>query len=534
MSSTSGEINQLLVDDDTFVAVNFISEWVRYGNTSSIIFSVKSDSLYSIVVEYAINNDFDIVDSETFINTVLNKTETITLQVRSRYMRFSVLDLTNPCVLKCQGFYFSSPLDSTKKKNEVVVSNLPISAFGSVDTTTIHPMHQYLFNKGVSGSLNTGAWAIPYSDIKGFANGPTTFFQFSNGCGGIGYTNLPNETAIIQGGTFSTPFQNVVCRFSALYYQSVKIAPDLGPTTQYVGMGSSDLTTMVIQDGFFFGYADPSLVWNDPDSFGIIWINRGVRTFIPRTEWNLDKANGTGVLPDLNWGYLNVFQIKGQCIGGGAISFHIEDPISGLFVTVHKIRYANTSFSTSLGDPGLGMVIYQKNEPGSVQDSPLDVTLSGSFMIGIQGLVTTGYDRFSVDNEVMGVTTEASIISIRNNPIFYGTPNHLEVSIDFLSVSGDNGKPTIIRVYRNPTIIAPTWVSTYTNLIPVDKDITGTFGGLGNGVLLYTFELGKENSFYIKLHNLHTYLLSGDTITMTATTTVSADFVGSLGFHRGR
>ena len=84
-------------------------------------------------------------------------------------------------------------------------------------------------------------------------------------------------------------------------------------------------------------------------------------TQIAQTDWNLDKANGTGDLPNIDWSLGNVYQIRYQWLGYGSITFYIEEPTTGFYVPVHRIQYANTQQVPSLFQPTLQFLVNVAN-----------------------------------------------------------------------------------------------------------------------------------------------------------------------------
>ena len=80
-----------------------------------------------------------------------------------------------------------------------------------------------------------------------------------------------------------------------------------------------------------------------------------------QTDWNIDKANNTGALPTIDFTKGNVFAIRFQFLGFGAIQYFIEHPTTGQFCLVHINRYANTNTRPSLNDPSMPLCIEAAN-----------------------------------------------------------------------------------------------------------------------------------------------------------------------------
>ena len=59
-----------------------------------------------------------------------------------------------------------------------------------------------------------------------------------------------------------------------------------------------------------------------PTSTGVL----AQETLIPQNTWNHDKADGTQFLPNIDWSFGNVFEIRYQWLGFGNIEFFVEHP----------------------------------------------------------------------------------------------------------------------------------------------------------------------------------------------------------------
>jgi len=90
------------------------------------------------------------------------------------------------------------------------------------------------------------------------------------------------------------------------------------------------------------------------------------------STWNADKFDGTstsGITLDPTKG--NVYQIKYQWLGFGMIRFFVENPETGKFALVHKIKYANANTEPSIDDPSLPLLLEVINTANTTNLLPL-------------------------------------------------------------------------------------------------------------------------------------------------------------------
>lgn len=176
--------------------------------------------------------------------------------------------------------------------------------------------------------------------------------------------------------------------------------------------------------------------------------------FIPQSEWNGDKLDGTGAtgaIIDPTKG--NVFQIGIQYLGFGTFTFSVEVATADNnpdFVVVHTIRNPNTLTTPTLGNPSFPftMAVYSA---GSTSNLTVSV---GSFAGFVEGLKMLQGGRFSYYNQLttVGSTNLQAIFTIQNTRSYQGRSN--QAVINLLSVSGalKHTSPTIFYLIKNGTL----------------------------------------------------------------------------------
>ena len=136
---------------------------------------------------------------------------------------------------------------------------------------------------------------------------------------------------------------------------------------------------------------------------------------IPQSTWNLDHADGTEILPDIDWSKGNVFQIRYQWLGYGAITFYLEAPGTGNLLPVHRIAYANANTTPSVLVPTFRFNAFVTNQ-ATVKDVTAFVGSAAGF---VDGGKTIEGSRLAQNYEKSGVGTSFEPIVSLCAPRFY-------------------------------------------------------------------------------------------------------------------
>lgn len=275
--------------------------------------------------------------------------------------------------------------------------------------------------------------------------------------------------------------------------------------TQIAGIGNTT-------DGYFFGY--------NGTSFGILHRAGGSDTWIPQEEWNGNRMLGDErYIQTLDPEQGNVFQIRYQWLGFGAIQFSIENNVSGNLEVVHTIRYANQNTSVSVNNPSFPFFA----ESANTTNNTAIVMNIPSIGLYIEGKDTSaGETRNAIDNTKTSVSTETNILTIRNKSTYQSVSNSIVVQPDFVTLAVDGTKNSVFRVYANATLGgSPSYTDVRTNNSVVDYDTAGTT--ISNGVLLASFALDKAGSLSQAFREFEFYLNPGQTMTFSCESTANTD-----------
>jgi hypothetical protein len=406
--------------------------------------------------------------------------------------------------------------------------HLEKTAFGALHTEQYLPKRHYIWNKVNNGTALTAT--VPYSDIKYYDSGVNGLIsENNNGLIRLSGLNVVEELTMRGSGYKYNPGQTLMSRFTGKFFQGAKDPGGTGCTIMYLGFGNYD-NSNVVENFLGFGYGDDTLPYSQ-ENFGVIYTDRGVRQFFPKTAWNKDKCDGTtSSLNITDWNKINVFQVELIYLGGGNIDYKIMDVNTETFVTVHRLELTGALTSTSLGDPNLGFGMHIHVTANSIPLLTTDSVECGSFGLFIEGESLREIDRGGVFNQATGITTEAHVLSVRNDTTFYSLVNHGSIDIDIITAAVDGTKNAIVAFYKNATLTTPVWTAVNANLFSVSSDTAGTYT-LASGQLLWANALAKVDEITMTLTDIHIHLDPGDSLTITCQSASSTDCSASMGWH---
>lgn len=235
--------------------------------------------------------------------------------------------------------------------------------------------------------------------------------------------------------------------------------------------------------------------------------------WVTQTAWNRDNADGTGLLPVIDFTKGNVFQIRYQWLGYGFLEFSIEHPEDGKFRTVHVIPYANANTMPSFQNPTLPLHMMAWNNANTS-----NLTIKSSSMAGITEGNKPNAQGFSHgdSNSITDLdTTERPIISLKNNLIHQSKLNRVRIEPGFVTLATESTKPAIFRLRIDPTLTgtpAFTDSDAATSVSSVDTAASGLTGGR----VIFTIVLGKTDSQIVNLATINKMLNPGEMLTVTA------------------
>jgi hypothetical protein len=362
----------------------------------------------------------------------------------------------------------------------------PLTAFGDLRTSNLTPILQmefpYVVNTRKLGSnlLGSGTAVIDKSRIT-LSTGTTT--------------SSTAEVYTLRKAKYR-PGEGIVIRYTLVF-----TAPVAG-ATQVGGLIDSE-------DGLAFGY-------NGLD-FGILHRNSAdalTNTWVTQDNWNIDPADGSKTLPALDFTKGNVFEISYQWLGFGAIFFYIENPETGRFIQVHRIKYANTQEYPSLSNPTLPLCLAVTN--GATTN---DMKICSSSMAAFtEGLIQKNPVVNAFSETVTSSATESLLMSLQSTATFGGHANHVETFLTYLTcaMSSSGNRTVTIRVRLNCAVTTPGYVNHDTSSSVLAYGAGGTLDlATDPGVVLFSVTIANNTSQVVDLGPLALVFEAEDTITIT-------------------
>lgn len=177
--------------------------------------------------------------------------------------------------------------------------------------------------------------------------------------------------------------------------------------------------------------------------------------FIPQDEWNMDVMDGTGSTDNpsgvlLDPTKLNVFQIKIQYLGAGAITFEVEVVSDGNnpdFATVHALRLPNTLTKPSFGNPSFPFTMSAYS-----QGSTTNLTVQAASFAGfIEGQKRLHGNRFSYYNAVTtgNASTYVPLFTVYNSLVHNNRANQSVINILSINAAVKHTQPVVFYLIKN-------------------------------------------------------------------------------------
>jgi len=379
------------------------------------------------------------------------------------------------------------------------LDNQATSAFGDINTAELIPLIQLDFIYGLN--IQTGKSTIANTGVVDTLNSRLRIQTGTNATGSAIFESVRPAKY--------RPGQGVDAKFTFAFTTGVV------NSQQEIGIGN-------LIDGYFFGYVGTS--------FGIIYRNNSVDTFIPQSSWNIDPCDGTGVTGvNINPTFGNIGRVKYPYLGYGNIKFFIQNPNDGTFILIHIIKYVNTTQTVQLTNPNLSFWARVVNT-GNTSNL---IAYCGSVGIFLSGERKFLGATWAINNFKTGITTQTNILTIKNATSYNGVTNRSLIRLKSISFASDggNGVATLI-VTRNATLGGT----------PVYTAINGTIAGAGatitngnsitsydtagttvtGGQALFNTIVSRNSSSFLDVTELDLFLDPGSTLTFSVVAQTSS------------
>lgn len=290
-----------------------------------------------------------------------------------------------------------------------------------------------------------------------------------------------------------------------------------------VGDGWSNFIagTTVEFTSFISGVRAGSFTFTDTDTTGVVISNStalaGVEAtdvFTSQSLWSEDVMDGSGqnnpsgMTLDPTKG--NVYAIRFQWLGYGAIRFYVEGSETGDFVEVHRIRYANDEIVPSIRNPSLPLCVAARNTSNTS-----DIIVQSSSLAGfIEGReIVNGVPHFAENSKAVG-TTEIAILTIHVKPVFQSTKNRAAIRPAAVTVAADGNKLATFNIHLNGILGGtPVFADHDASDSVVSVDVAATT--VTDGHLIAGTQTAKTGNNILDLTRLNLELEPGDSLTVT-------------------
>jgi len=380
----------------------------------------------------------------------------------------------------------------------------PTTAFGELMVANMSPAIQITFPNNINTEL-----------VNLVSSSATATFTHSNQMANINTGTTANVSASLSSKRRAKyrAGQGIDVRFTALFTTGSSAG-----TEQLAGIGAIENGQPV--DGYFFGMSG--------SAFGIWTYNNGTGTFISSSAFNTDRFDGSlgffnpsgvNISPEKG----NVYGIKYQWLGYGAIKFYIEDPVEGFYSEAHLIQYANNNVVPSSINPTFPITYYVTNG-GNAENVGIK-TASGAAFIGGPNKITgptqaTGSIVAAAGGTVLLFALEGALVF----PSGSSNTNRVSSYLRSLSVGNEGSNNTVVSIElrENTTITSPVYNYIGEATSPI-RAINGSYSA-GTGKRLNKWFIPRGTSITVDLteyeyeispgNNL-TFILGGDASTET-------------------
>lgn len=391
--------------------------------------------------------------------------------------------------------------------NGIQASQNPKTAFGEVLVGQLSPQFQGSFEYTVDNTdLNTNTEV----------NGGTVTQASGMAIAGTSITTA--SSALFQSKQHAKykPGLGGLSRFTALFTDPV------AATEQYIGILDEIGSSAAFKNGYAIGY--------DGLTFGLHRFQNDSLITIKQSDWDdpLDGNGRSGMTLDHE--KLNVFQIRYQYLGAGAIELSVEDQASGRFVVVHTILYANLNTEPSTHNPNYHFTIWVDNK-GTTSNLLLESSSYAYFVEGKTSLIELHQPENSSGTKTLALLAgvEGAIFTIRNRASYASKINFIDILL--LSVGGSieaNSANNLadIRIVKNATLGGtPAYSNINTTNSVIEIDVAGTT--VTGGTELDPNSLaGKNDKFKTPLVENKIILNPGETLTVAGVSVADASAKG--------
>lgn len=392
--------------------------------------------------------------------------------------------------------------------SNIINPDLPLTAFGDLRVAELTPVFQYSFEYTVGNTeLNTNTVANDGTVTQASAMAV------------VGTSTTTASTACLQTKRHARYRSGLggLLRFTG------KFTSGVAATEQYLGLADEFGSSAAFKNGYMVGF--------DGGTFGFHRFQNDAKITVTQASWDdpLDGTGASGMTVDLL--KLNVWEIRFQYLGAGAITLCIEDDSTGLFIPVHTVLYANLNTTPSVHNPNFHGTIWVNNA-GTTSDLVVSSASMSYFIEGKTELEGMYQPQQSTGvQSTASITTELAVMTIRNKTTYISKTNFVDILIENIvasieaSAANNLGSVTLTK---NATLGGvPSYSDINTSDSVVDMDTAGTTVTGGKHIISIPLA-GKNDKFVDNLVPFTLSLAPGETLTLSGISVASATIQASL------
>lgn len=513
----------------------------------SMSVTVVSDQNLNFLIEFSNDGkNFDYTNSSSIPE---GENQTITSVILGKWCRMRALNASNVSATVrfttyCQVLPIASQSQIEAEGNNFPtfnVDNLSSTLYNEMRVSERRPEHQHNFT--YTSDNDFGVLSGPDRElVQTSGNGfdplvsPATIVGNTLTLSNI-YSSPAGSYQCVYGPPVVVNYGNpVYVNFSSGFNISGYVDGfTLGFDQMLVGMGWVDITSGDIIDGFYIGYPSfPNPPATIVDEISFVIFTRGVERHVVKSKWSDDRLDGNGpssVLLDAS--NLSTWRIRTAVVNSVYLEYH--NPTDNLWIPCHRIQFENLFSSTEISNPSYAFNIYTKRTSTATGLAVANGCgpASAQGVLGIEvGQKTLGrVDTYSVETPLLIIAqaVETEVFSVRAGEVINNIDNRSVLVPTTLFIFVKKDPPTglatgetqgvFIKIYKNGTFVAPTWVyndAVHDPLqIDTGKATVGTgfkiAGILNNAGLVREFDMVKYNS----------RISRSDTLTFTVLSTLS-------------
>lgn len=271
------------------------------------------------------------------------------------------------------------------------------------------------------------------------------------------------------------------------------------------------------QNGIYIGYNDLE--------FGLGVRKSGEDIFIPQSEWNIDKCDGTGYSKfDINFQAMNIFRLNWGFLGIAPILLQWYGGFDKGWITAHAYDIVNISDDTHIDMPYLPIRMTNTNTTNITNVKIQSASVYAGTVDGSEAFDSSSRE-FSRTLSLVGITAgvDKPILTFHNKENYQSVANKIDAQLLRVGLATDGTKTVTITLYKlDLTPTGGDWVDIDTLNSALETSINTTVNLAGAEVLM-AWALGKTDSVNDDVDNLNLLLHPNEYACFTYTSTGSSD-----------